>query len=140
MKKLKWYGIIFALFILFLYIMGIYDIFMMLSHNESYYISKGYGEIVHNYFTNYPVIGLAFWIGNLVGGLISPILYLIKNKYAYKVAMLSFICDLVLIILGVAFRNRLNVLGINIFYFDLFILLITLFWGIYLYFVSKSNK
>ena len=40
MKKLKWYGIIFALFILFLYIMGTYDIFEMLNHNEAYYESK----------------------------------------------------------------------------------------------------
>lgn len=29
-SKLKWYGVLFALFILFLYIMGTYDLFMML--------------------------------------------------------------------------------------------------------------
>lgn len=139
MKKLKWYGVLFALFILFLYIMGTYDIFMMLSHNVAYYESKGYSQIVYDYFTNYPIVGLVFWIGNLVCGLVSPILYLVKNKYAYKVAIVSFICDLILIILGVAFRNRLNVLGVNIFCFDLFILFITLFFGIYLYFANKIN-
>ena len=42
LEKLKWYGIGFALLILFLYIMGTYDIFMMLSHNTAYYDSKGY--------------------------------------------------------------------------------------------------
>ena len=101
MKKLKWYGILFALFILFLYIMGTYDIFMMLSHNETYYASKEYGESVINYFTNYPLYMMVFWIGT--------------------------------------FRNRLNVFGINIFCFDLFILIATFLFGIYLYQTNKSE-
>ena len=84
MKKLKWHGVVFSLFILFLYIMGTYDIFMMLFHNVNYYNSKGYGEIVVNYFTNYPVYLLVFWISNLLCGLLSPIMYLVKNKNSYK--------------------------------------------------------
>ena len=140
LEKLKWYGIGFALLILFLYIMGTYDIFMMLSHNTAYYDSKGYGQIVYDYFTNYPITGLILWIGNLICGLVSPILYLFKNKNAYKVAIASFLFDLILIILGVAFRNRFNVLGLNIFCFDLFILFITLSWGIYLFFANKQKQ
>ena len=140
LEKLKWYGIGFALLILFLYIKGNYDIFIMLSHNTAYYDSKGYGQIVYDYFTNYPITGLILWIGNLICGLVSPILYLFKNKNAYKVAIASFLFDLILIILGVAFRNRFNVLGLNIFCFDLFILFITLFWGIYLYFANKQKQ
>ena len=35
MKKLKWHGIAFSLLIFFIYIMGTYDFFMMLSHNEA---------------------------------------------------------------------------------------------------------
>ncbi len=140
MKKLKWYGVVFSLFILFLYIMGTYDIFMMLSHNVNYYNSKGYGEIVVNYFTNYPVYLLVFWISNLLCGLLSPIMYLVKNKNSYKIAIISFISDFILILLGVIFRNRINALGLNIFYFDLFILIITLLFGIYLYFSNKNEK
>lgn len=140
MKKLKWHGIVFSLFILFLYIMGTYDIFMMLSHNVDYYNSKGYGEIVVNYFTNYPVYLLVFWISNLLCGLLSPIMYLVKNKNSYKIAIISFISDFILILLGVIFRNRINALGLNIFYFDLFILIITLLFGIYLYFSIKNEK
>ena len=52
MKKLKWHGVLFALFLLFIYIMGTYDIFMMLSHDEAYYLSKGFGEGVYRYFTD----------------------------------------------------------------------------------------
>lgn len=138
MKKLKWYGIIFALFILFLYIMGTYDIFMMLSHNEAYYISKGYGQIVHEYFTNYPIVGLVMWIGNLICGLLAPVLYLFKNKKAYKVAYASFIFDLLLILLGAIFNNRFEVFEINIICFDMFILIITLLFGIYTHINNKK--
>ncbi|MGN0537726.1 MAG: hypothetical protein ACI4M3_07100 [Acutalibacteraceae bacterium] len=139
MKKLKWYGVLFALFVLFIYIMGIYDLFMMLSHNPNYYESKGYGQIVVDYFTDYPIYLLVFWIGNLICGLLSPLLYLLKNKHSYKVAITSFVCDFILMLLGVIFRNRLNVLGVNIFCFDLLILIITLLFGIYLYFNNKKN-
>lgn len=142
MKKLKLSGIVFALFILFLYIMGTYDIFMMLSHNEAYYISKGYGEIVHNYFTNYPLVGLTLWIGNLICGLLAPVLYLFKNRKAYKVAYASFVFDLLLILLGAIFNNRFEVFDFNIICFDMFILIITLLFGIYLQINnnSKQNK
>lgn len=138
MKKPMWYGVIFALLILFLYMMGTYDIFMMLSHNEAYYAKQGYGQIVAAYFTDYPVVGLIFWIGNLACGLLSPILYLCRRTCAEKIAMASFICDFVLIILGVAFRNRLAVFGPNIFCFDLFILFITLLFAVFLH--SQGKK
>ena len=137
MKKLKWYGVVFALFILFLYVMGVYDIFMMLSFDEAYYARKGYGQAVTEYFTNYPVFGLVFWIGNLVFGLVSSIMYLLKKASAYKLAFTSFVCDLLLIIWGVLFRNRFDVLGVNIFCFDIFILLVTLAFAVY---VWKSQR
>lgn len=139
MKKLKLSGIIFALFILFLYIMGTYDIFMMLSHNEAYYISKGYGEVVHNYFTNYPVVGLILWIGNLICGLLAPVLYLFKYKKAYIVAYASVIFDLLLILLGAIFNNRFKVFETNIICFDIFILIITLLFGIYTHINNKKS-
>lgn len=139
MKKIKWHGILFALFILFLYIMGTYDIFMMLSHNEAYYLSKGYGDIVHTYFTNYPVLGLILWIGNLISGLAAPILYLLKKKCAYKVAYASFLFDLLLMLLGAIFNNRFKVFDIDIICFDIFILVITLLYGIYLHFQIKKE-
>ena len=120
--------------------MGTYDIFMMLSHNEAYYISKGYGEVVHNYFNNYPFVGLILWIGNLICGLLAPVLYLFKNKKAYIVAYASFIFDLLLILLGVIFNNRFNVFDFNIICFDIFILIITLLFGIYLQISNKNFK
>ena len=138
MKKLKWYGILFALFILFLYIMGIYDLFMMLSHNTQYYLQKGYSEVVISYFTNYPLYMLVFWITNLVCGIFSPVLYFMKKKYDFIIALTSGISDFILILLGIIFRNRFEVLGSNVFNFDVFILIITLLFGIYLYYEYKK--
>ena len=80
---------------------------------------------------------MIFWITNLVCGLLSPFLFLLKSKYAYKVAFVSAFSDFILMMSGIMFRNRINALGINIFYFDLFILIITFLYGFYLY---KSNK
>ena len=138
MKKLKWHGVLFALFMLFLYIMGTYDIFMMLSHNEGYYLSKGYGEIVHTYFTDYPVPGLILWIGNLVSGLTAPILYLLKKKYAYQTAYVSFLFDLFLILFGAMFHDRFEVFDLTTICFDIFILVTTFLFGAYLHFQAKK--
>lgn len=139
MKKLKWYGIVFALFILFLYVMGMYDIFMMLSHNAAYYDSKGYGESAVIYFTDYPFYLLVFWVLNLTCGFISPIMYLTKNKHSYKVAFVSAVSDFILMLLGIVFRKRINALGTNVFGFDLFILIITFLFGVYLYIAYKKD-
>lgn len=140
MEKIKWHGVVFALFILFLYVMGVYDIFMMLSFDEAYYASKGYGQSVVEYFTNYPLFGLVFWIGNLAFGLISPILYFLRKQSGYKIAFASFLCDLILVIWGVLFRNRLSVLGMNIFCFDMFILIITLAFSVYLWRSTPARR
>ena len=138
MKKLKWHGILFALFMLFIYIMGTYDLFMMLSHNEAYYLNKGYGESIHNYFTDYPAPGLILWVGNLVSGSIAPILYLLKNKCAYKVAYASFLFDLFLILFGATFKSRSRVFDITIICFDISILVITFLFGVYLHLQVKK--
>lgn len=138
MKTLKWDGILFSLLLLFIYIMGTYDFFMMLSHNEAYYLSKGYGESVYHYFTDYPVPGLILWIGNLASGLTAPILSLWKNKHAYQAAYISFLLDLLLILFGAIFRNRFRVFDITIIAFDLFILVLTFLFGVYLHFQEKT--
>ena len=138
MRKLKWHGVLFALFVWFLYLMGIYDFFMMLSHNEAYYLSKGYGEIIHHYFTDYPVTGLILWIGNLTTGFIAPILSLLKKKCAYQVAYASFLLDLFLILLGAIFRNRFGVFDTAILCFDVFVWIVTFLFGMYLHLQVKK--
>lgn len=130
MKKTKWYGVLFAVFVIFMYAMGIYDFFMMLGHDNAYYASHSYGQNVMDYFTNYPIVFLVFWMTNLVCGILSPVMYMFKKKICVKLAFISFLADTFLIVLTCIFRNRIGVLGWNIFAFDLFILLMTFCFGI----------
>lgn len=128
MKKVKWYGVVFAVFVLLLYAAGVYDLCMMLDRNAAYYASKGYGEEVVRYFTDYPVYFLFFWIVNLTAGLLAPILYVLKKQQAAGVALLSASSDMMLIVLTCVFRNRIGVLGITVFIYDAVILLLTFFF------------
>lgn len=81
-RKNPWHLWFIALFLLFMYSMGIYDLFMMLSHNEGYYLSHGYGNQVIKYFTNYPMYFGALWVTNLICGFTAPILLMIRMKAA----------------------------------------------------------
>lgn len=129
--KRPWHLWAISIFLIFMYSMGIYDFFMMLSHNSIYYASKGFGEAVVSYFTNYPFYIMVFWIANLICGFVAPVLLPMKKKQATIIALISVIADIILMVSTVLFRNRIEVLGINIFIFDIFILIITL--GLYLY-------
>ena len=130
-RKRTWHFWLIALFLLFMYSMGIYDLFMMLSHNEGYYISHGYGNQVIQYFTNYPIYFLALWITNLICGFVAPILLMLRNKAAKSFALVSAVADLLLITFTSIFRDRFDVLGTGVACFDVFILLIT--FGLYFY-------
>lgn len=134
----KWHLWSIAIFMIFIYLMGVYDFFMMLSHNKAYYASHGYGQGVIKYFTNYPFYFMIFWIINLLAGFISPILLILKDEHSKNLALLSVIADMILLILTFTFRNRWNVLGSRIAVFDFFILAIT--FGLYLYCRYVFNK
>lgn len=127
----KWHLWSISIFMIFIYSMGIYDFFMMLSHNKSYYLSHGYGQGVIEYFTNYPFYFMIFWIANLLAGFISPILLVLKDERSKRLALISVIADVIFLILTFSFKNRWSILGSGVAVFDFFILTITL--GLYLY-------
>ncbi len=140
-RKNPWHLWLIALFLLFMYSMGIYDLFMMLGHNEGYYLSHGYGSQVIKYFTNYPIYFGVLWVTNLICGFAAPILLIIRMKAAKIFAFVSAVSDLLLIILTSIFRNRLQVLGANVAGFDVFIMLITFgLYGYCKYFGNRIDK
>lgn len=138
-KTVKWYGILFALFVLFMYAMGIVDLWMMLSHNAAYYASHGYGQEVAAYFTNYPLPFLILWFVNLAAGFAAPLCMLLKSKRCALMALISFVADFALILFTSLFRNRIGVLGMQVFGFDLFILLLTLLFSLYCRHLSRPQ-
>ncbi len=113
---------------------------MMLSKNSDYYASKGFDSNVVDYFTNYPLCFMIFWVLNLICGFISPILLVARKKYAHIVALISTVSDAILILLTSLFKNRIGVLGINIFLFDIFILVITYLFYLYCLNIYRKRK
>lgn len=136
-KRNSWHLWLISFFVLFLYSMGIYDLFMMLSHNQNYYVSHGYGKQVVDYFTNYPIYFLVLWVTNLLGGFFSPLLLIIRSKWAKTLALISMVADLFLLLFTFIFRNRLLVLGVGVAGFDIFILGITFGWYLYCRYIDK---
>ena len=73
-------------------------------------------------------------------GLAAPILYLLKNKHAYQTAYASFLFDLFLILFGAIFKNRFQVFEAPIICFDIFILIITFLFGLFLHLQAKKLR
>ena len=136
----KWHLWIIAFCMIFIYIMGIYDFFMMLSHNQTYYASHGYGQEVIKYFTNYPLYFMIFWIANLLAGFMSPIFLIFKNIYSKYLALISTVADAILLLLTFTLRNRLAVLGSGVAGFVIFILASTFGFFLYCTYVFKKNN
>ncbi|HEX3076016.1 MAG TPA: hypothetical protein VHQ24_04020 [Lachnospiraceae bacterium] len=126
-----WHLWLIGLIFTFLYSYAIYDIFMMLGHNEAYYSSKHLGKAAYTYFTNYPVFPLIFWVLNIVSGAIAPILLLLRSRLAVPTSLISAISIIILEFITFTFRNRWNALGSSIGIFDIIMLLITV--GLYFY-------
>lgn len=129
--RAPWHLWIIALLLFFIYANGVYDYFMMLSLNDSYYASKHYGEEVKLYFAHYPLFPLILYTLNIFSGVIAPILLLLRSRWATPIALLSVISISGLECITFTWMNRWNILGTMISLFDIGILLITV--GMYLY-------
>ena len=51
------------------------------------YFAELYTPAIKAYFTNYPIFFLILWIGNLLGGILTPIFYIFKNKSAVSATL-----------------------------------------------------
>lgn len=139
-NKQIWHIWLVALFFLFIYANGIYDYFMMLGQNVDYYNAKGYGELVYEYFTDYPIGPLFLWTINVVTGLLAPILLLLRTKWAMRVGLISFISMLGLQGCTFFFMNRWEVFGPWISIFDLTLLVLTFLFFYYCRWLVKLGK
>lgn len=136
--KTPWHIWLIAIFFIFIYANGIYDYFMMLGHNMDYYKAKGYGEIVVQYFINYPIPFLILYNINIYCGILAPVLLLFKKKWATYVALVSAVSYTILLILTFTLRNRWNVLGTSVAIFDIGIVLLT--YVLYFYCRNMNKK
>lgn len=132
MRKLTGFGLSFAVFILFLNLIGCYDFVMVVTHNQAYFTAH-YTPAIEAYFSNYPIVFAIVWFSHLLAGTLSPIFYLFRRKSTLTLAGLAFWGDTLLMLLTSLFRNRIQVFGWQ-FIFDLVILGLL---GIYYRYVRK---
>ncbi len=106
-KKTPWHLWVIVPFFMFIYVVCIYDYFMMLSHNEAYYNAQGFGAEVHQYFTDYPLPFLALCTINIFSASIAVILIMFRSRWTVNVAFIVFVSKLLLDILTFALSQKL---------------------------------
>ncbi len=130
-KKTPWHLWFVALFFLLLNIFGLYDYIMVLDLNEAYFKSQNFGSPIITYFTYYPLLPRIFWTIGVTSGVITPILILMRTRWAVWLAFVCVISLGCLHIITFGFMNRWNVFGPWLSLFDTSIFLLTV--GLYLY-------
>lgn len=120
-RRVPWHLWVIGIVFLLLYVMGIYDYFMMLSHNERYYASMGFDQAVHQYFADYPLPFLLLWTVNIFSAPVAALLLLLRRRSAARVALICALAIVTLQILTFTLRDRWNVLGPEIALFDLIV-------------------
>lgn len=107
------------------------------------YIFDGYDTgkpVISRVVENTPEVLYFPGCGREIGAwILGPVLYLLKKRYAKTVALVATLADFILMLTGIIFRDRISALGMNIFGFDIFILLITFIFWLYLFISYKKN-
>lgn len=116
---------------LFIYIMGTLDYFHVLSNNTDYFNRFKNALQIQEYFKDYPIYLRILWSINILCGLLGSGFLLLKKHISRIFLLASAIANIVLLIITLLSRNRLEVFGLNITIFDIFICIGTLL--VYLY-------
>jgi hypothetical protein len=127
----SWHMWITSILLFALYLFGLYDYVMVHTLNEDYLLSLDRGTAVIDYFTGYPLFLSAVWAVNIAGGLLAPVLLLIRHRLAPEAAFISFIAMLLLLIITFTIFDRLETFGHLYSLFDTAILLVTAAFGVY---------
>ena len=137
-KNIPWHlWLIGGLFFL-IYLVGLYDYFMILTKNQAYMNSLDVPGDLNFYFKNYPLIFNILWTLNVFGGLVAAILILIRTKWALTAAFVTVLSKFLLDILTFSFRNRWDVFGPQIAIGDLIVLIISI--GFYFYCLKLNRR
>jgi hypothetical protein len=125
-KKAPWHLWLIGMFYFFVYGIGVYDYFMVLGFNEAYYSYNNFGEEVYAYFMNYPLLLQIYWTANIFSGITSPILLLLRLRWAVQASLISAVSIILLQLITFGFMDRWHVLDYRLSVFDLVIMLMTI--------------
>lgn len=137
--RYSWHLILISLVFLFFYGIALYDYIMTVTLNQGYFEYLHYNQTVIDYFTNYPILPLLFWTVNVLIGILTPLLMLMRKSIAFHASVTAFVAMLLLDIITFGFRDRWNVIGAKASTTDLVMLALTLGLSIYNYFQFKRK-
>lgn len=125
-----WHTWVIAAFMLAMYLGGVRDYLLVLIGDVDY-IRNQFGPAGVSYFAEYPFVYRVLWTLNIVGGLIAPILLVLRQRWALHAAGVSLASQVMLLLLTFTFRDRWDALGPMIAAFDIVITLVTAVFAYY---------
>jgi len=137
-RQRPWHLWIVALAVLALYIGGARDYLLILVQDTGYIRDQfGPGGVV--YFTDYPPVPRIFWTINIVGGLIAPVLLLLRHRWTTLAAIVAAAGQIALLTITFAFFDRWAKLGASASLFDIGVGIATVLFACYCWWVSRRG-
>lgn len=137
--RYSWHLLLIVALFVFLYGIAVYDYIMTVSHNPGYFEYLRYNQTVIDYFTNYPLVLLILWTINVLGGMVTLLLMLMRKETAFYFSAATFVSMFLLDLITFGFRNRWYVIGGRASATDIFMLILTLGLCVYNYFLFKKS-
>jgi hypothetical protein len=122
-----------------IYLFGSYDYVMVHTRNEGYLLSLGRGTALIDYFTDYPLYLSAVWAVNITGGLLAPLLLLLRHRWAVETAVVSSAAMFLLTAVTFIRLDRFEIFGLWYSLFDMTILLLTAAFTGYTFKLKKKE-
>ncbi|MFT4231835.1 MAG: hypothetical protein QM606_03535 [Leucobacter sp.] len=92
---------------------GLYDFVMVAAQDQAYLTSRYTPEGVA-YFSDYPWYLLALFGINVIGVMLALIVSLWSRRAAMRLALVSAVADVVLLVITILFRDRFEAIGIGL--------------------------
>jgi hypothetical protein len=124
--------------VLFLSI-GAYDFIGVASHNMAY-LTKQYSAAGVEYFTNYPVMLLILFGINVFGTIAAMIIAFWRKKWATIITLIAAVSDLILILMTVFGRGRIEAIGLGLTIQDMAVDLAIFALAYYFWWLSKKES
>ena len=137
-RRRPWHLWLVAITVLALYVGGARDYLLILIRDTDYILGQ-FGEGGLKYFADYPLVTRLIWTVNILAGLLSPFLLLMRSRRAVPVAALAAAAQVVLLAATFTFLDRWAALGAAIAWFDIGIAVLTLLFAVYTWWLRRRG-
>ncbi|MCP2252327.1 hypothetical protein LY13_001066 [Prauserella aidingensis] len=113
-----WHLWLVAIAMFALYVGGARDYLLILVQSSDY-IRGQFGPDGLTYFADYPFVLRIVWTINILGGLIAPVLLVLRHRWALAAALVATAAQVALLVTTFAFLDRWAMLGAATSWFDI---------------------